>query len=134
MLLVHKNTIWRPRFIKFSYWTHKKLWNWNCINQQSVNLNNQITLTRTLCWTQKPASSFRTSCNLKNHTSECISYFTKPNLCVYATSFKKTYVYLQNYWIITTFESDLYQPIIFWTFIVNLQIYRQSSSKITLLT
>lgn len=60
----------RPRFInfqtRFSWYTtiqmkasfhqifilnHRKLWNSNCINQQSVNLNNHITITKTLCWT-----------------------------------------------------------------------------------
>ena len=75
-----------------------KLWNSNCINQHSVNLNSQITVTKTLCWTQKLASSFRNRCNLKNYTSECIRYFTEPNLRVYATSFNQTCVYLQNYW------------------------------------
>ena len=55
--------------------------------------NNQITVIRTLCWTQKPVSTFRTNWNLKNscvglytllqwRKPTCICYFLQPNLSI----------------------------------------------------
>ena len=79
IVLDHITTSWRPRFIKFSHWTHQSLLNLNWIDQYLVNLNNQITDTKTLRWTQNPTSSSRTSCNLKDHALECIRYFSEVN-------------------------------------------------------
>lgn len=108
MLLVHNNSIWRPHFIKFSHWTHHKLWSSNSIIITASTNNQSIWTIRSL--SPEHCAELR---NLHHHSKPAAtSKIIHQN--VYATLMNPTCVYTPLPITKPTYTSKLLNHTNFW--------------------